>query len=95
MPRQRAAPPATVSYASALQVADQEVQRALDAITRDLQGLQKGQLAVLVDGSRPPVLGDDATGDLWYRDRNGKLVRLPAGVDGQVLTMVGGVPAWA
>jgi hypothetical protein len=95
MPRQRSTPPATVSYANAPQVADQEVQRALDAIIRDIQALQKGQQAVLVDGSRPPALGDDATGDLWYRDRNGKLVRLPAGADGQVLTMVGGVPAWA
>jgi hypothetical protein len=49
---------------------------------------------VLVDGSLPPELGDDAAGDLWYRDQDGRLARLPAGADGQVLTMVGGLPRW-
>lgn len=40
-------------------------------------------------------VGSDATGDMYYRNSDGILTRLPKGVDGQVLTMVAGLPAWA
>jgi len=34
-------------------------------------------------------------GDLLYRDGAGNVTRLPVGADGEVLSVVGGVPAWA
>ena len=46
----------------------------------------------------PPVgpLGVlSATGALLYRDASGNVVELPVGAANQVLTTVGGVPAWA
>lgn len=39
-------------------------------------------------------VGDDATGDVYYRDAEGDLARLPVGSAGQVLALVAGVPAW-
>lgn len=36
-----------------------------------------------------------ANGDLFYINGAEALVRIPAGTEGQVLTMVGGVPTWA
>jgi len=36
-----------------------------------------------------------ATGDVYYRNSSGHLVRLPVGSDTQVLTASGGVPTWA
>ena len=41
------------------------------------------------------ALGGDATGDLYYRNALGVLTKLPIGTTGQVLKVVGGVPAWA
>ncbi len=38
-------------------------------------------------------LGSDADGDLYYR-AGGTLVRLPVGTNGQVLTVVSGIPTW-
>jgi hypothetical protein len=39
-------------------------------------------------------LGSDATGDLFYRDASGNLVRLPVGGPMEVLGSTGTVPAW-
>ena len=36
-----------------------------------------------------------ANGDMYYRNSAGDFIRLPAGTAGQVLTVTGGVPAWA
>jgi len=36
-----------------------------------------------------------ATGDIYYRDASGNLVRLAATTDTYVLTLTGGVPTWA
>lgn len=94
MPRQRPQPPRTTAYANIPLVKDPETRRALSTLTSDTQALQRAGEAVLVDGSRPPLLGGDATGDLWYRGADGKIARLPAGTNGQVLTMVAGVPTW-
>lgn len=43
-----------------------------------------------------PVLnvGSDATGDLYYRDGSGNLVRLPIGSTSQALTVSAGIPYW-
>lgn len=41
------------------------------------------------------TLGSDATGDIYYRNSSGFLVRLPIGSTGQVLTVTGGLPSWA
>ncbi len=38
--------------------------------------------------------GTNATGDLFFRNSDGDLERLPIGTTGQVLTVVSGVPAW-
>lgn len=40
-------------------------------------------------------LGSDATGDVYYRSSGGVLTRLGIGSTGQVLTVLGGLPAWA
>ena len=40
------------------------------------------------------TLGSDATGDIYYRDSNGNLARLPIGTASQVLGSTGTVPAW-
>ena len=40
------------------------------------------------------ALGNDATGDLYYRDANGKFTRLPIGDPGQLLAVNGGLPNW-
>lgn len=40
-------------------------------------------------------LGSDATGDTYYRNSSGYLTRLPAGTNGHVLTLSGGLPSWA
>jgi len=40
------------------------------------------------------TLGSDATGDIYYRDPNGNLARLPIGTASQVLGSTGTVPAW-
>lgn len=48
-----------------------------------------------VDGGNWQVnLGSDATGDIYYRNSIGKFTRLPAGTEGQVLTMRSGIPVW-
>lgn len=39
-------------------------------------------------------IGDDATGDIYYRDSDGKVSRLAIGTDGQVLSVVSSLPAW-
>jgi hypothetical protein len=39
------------------------------------------------------ALGSDADGDIYYRD-SGVLIRLAKGVDGQVLELSSGIPAW-
>lgn len=48
-----------------------------------------------VSGSVQFDLGSDAAGDIYYRDSSGNLARLPIGVSGQQLTVVGGLPAWS
>lgn len=40
-------------------------------------------------------LTSDATGDTYYRDSSGYFTRLPAGTDGNVLTLASGIPSWA
>jgi len=40
-------------------------------------------------------LGSDATGDTYYRNSSGHFTRLPAGTNGHVLTLAGGIPSWA
>lgn len=35
-----------------------------------------------------------ATGDIYYRDSGGSLVRLPVGTDTHVLTLTSGLPTW-
>ena len=40
-------------------------------------------------------LGSDATGDVFYRNASGQFTRLGIGSSGQVLTVSGGLPAWA
>jgi hypothetical protein len=43
-----------------------------------------------------PVLGSDATGDIYYRSSGGVLARLPIGsTNGQVLVVSSGLPAWS
>lgn len=39
--------------------------------------------------------GVDATGDIFFRDSGGDVSRLPAGTNGQFLTLSSGIPAWA
>lgn len=41
------------------------------------------------------LTGTDATGDTYYRGSDGILKRLPIGTSGQVLSVSGGLPAWA
>jgi len=41
------------------------------------------------------TLGSDATGDTYYRNSSGVLTRLGIGLSAQVLTVSGGLPAWA
>lgn len=41
------------------------------------------------------ALGSDATGDIYYRNSSGVLTRLGIGSSGQVLSVSGGLPAWA
>lgn len=48
-----------------------------------------------VSGSTRFDLGSDATGDIFYRAAGGNLTRLPIGSAGNVLTVSGGLPAWA
>ncbi|PKL30778.1 hypothetical protein CVV43_05385 [Candidatus Saccharibacteria bacterium HGW-Saccharibacteria-1] len=36
-----------------------------------------------------------ATGDIYYRDNSGNLVRIPAGSTNQILTITDGVPSWS
>jgi hypothetical protein len=40
-------------------------------------------------------VGTDATGDMYYRDASGNLVRLGIGSSGQVIKVVSGLPGWA
>ncbi len=40
-------------------------------------------------------IGSDATGDILYRNSGGTLSRLPAGSDGDVLTIAAGVPSYS
>lgn len=40
------------------------------------------------------TLGSDATGDIFYRDANGNLARLPVGTASQVLGSTGTTPTW-
>lgn len=39
-------------------------------------------------------LGNDSLGDMYYRDVDGDLKRLPAGDSGQILRMYNGLPTW-
>lgn len=49
----------------------------------------------IIGGGTVMGLGSDATGDIYYRNASGLLIRLPKGTDGQTLKMVSGLPAWA
>jgi hypothetical protein len=95
MPRQRPSAPRSSPFASVPLVADPTTRRAISDVATAVQLLQQAPGAVLVDGSQPPQLGDDAPGDLWYRDLDGKLQRLPIGTSGQVLTVINGLPVWS
>lgn len=75
----------------------------LDA-TEDVHGatgavVGLGNVQTLVNktlgGGTKVALGSDATGDVWYRDAGGNLTRRGIGSNGQVLTVVSGLPAWA
>ncbi len=48
-----------------------------------------------VDGSVQFNFGADATGDIFYRDSSGDLIQLGIGNEGDVLTVVSSLPAWA
>lgn len=39
-------------------------------------------------------VGSDATGDIYYRSGGGVFTRLGVGTDGEVLTLVSGLPSW-
>lgn len=41
------------------------------------------------------ILGGDETGDIYYRNSSGLLARLGIGNTGQILSVAGGIPAWA
>lgn len=47
-----------------------------------------------VNGTLKVNLGSDATGDIYYRNSGGLFTRLPVGSNTQLLTLVGGLPAW-
>lgn len=55
--------------------------------------LQNSYNKTIIAGTRV-TLGGDATGDIWYRDSNGLLTRLPAGTNGQALILAAGIPSW-
>jgi hypothetical protein len=48
-----------------------------------------------VIGGVTVTLGSDATGDIYYRNASGVFTRLGIGSAAQVLTVSGGLPAWA
>lgn len=48
-----------------------------------------------VIGGVTVTVGSDATGDLHYRNAGGVFTRLGIGSAAQVLTVAGGLPAWA
>jgi hypothetical protein len=54
-----------------------------------------GSGGLVLDGPILPVLGSDATGDLYYRNSSGQLTRLAIGGSGLPLVVSGGLPAWA
>jgi len=71
-----------------------ELKRELLAALTELGVLPKGayadvaaRLAALIDVANP------TNGDLIIRS-GGAWIRLPKGTDGDILTMVGGLPAW-
>lgn len=51
--------------------------------------------AANVIATEPSIPGKGSTGDLYYRDADGAVVRLPIGTAGQVLTVVDGLPTWS
>lgn len=48
----------------------------------------------IIGGSIIMGLGSDATGDMYYRNAQTLLQRIPKGTDDQVLTMTSGLPSW-
>lgn len=54
-----------------------------------------GSNKLKVSGATQLDLGGDATNDLLKRGASGSLVRIPIGVDGDVLTIISGNPVWA
>jgi hypothetical protein len=66
------------------------------------QGAGSGLDTDMVDGCHAGILGNNvfkilaaiASGDIFYVDSTPQIARLPKGSDGQVLTLVSGLPAW-
>ena len=56
--------------------------------------LTPGTGAIILNGPVSPVLGSDATGDLYYRNSGGNLARLGLGSTNNGLIVSGGLPAW-
>jgi hypothetical protein len=48
----------------------------------------------IINGTTAISLGQDATGDVYYRNASGNLQRLPVGSTNEVLTVTAGIPAW-
>jgi hypothetical protein len=49
----------------------------------------------IIGGATIMGLGSDATGDMYYRDNQGLLHRIPKGTEDQVLTITSELPGWS
>ncbi|MFU8893999.1 MAG: hypothetical protein ACNA8L_10260 [Luteolibacter sp.] len=85
----------------ALRYPDAEVTPPTSALPE--KSLRIGKLLGFGDDGEPVMrslvidnieLGDDAPGDIYYRDSSGDLARLPIGTTGQGLKVAGGLPVW-
>lgn len=65
-----------------------------DTTNRLHLGGNNPQATLHVTGTARFTLGSDATGDMYYREAGGNMVRLGIGSNGQFLTVSGGLPAW-
>jgi len=82
--RARVTRPDTSRSLAPPRVKDPQVQRALEPVADALRDLMRD----------PSLPRSGATGDVFYRAADGRIVALPAGVDGQVLTLINGIPTW-
>lgn len=68
-------------------------------LTRRVDRLEKRQIyhTDIPPGTVKPRhlgVGEQAEGDLYYSNGGEGFVRIPAGTEGQVLTMIDGIPTW-